>query len=139
MHNFNLLRSKKQNKAKTTVLSMKLPAHCFLASTLKSLVRLTVLLLVVSSNKTKGAVKLPPNISVPAVLVFGDSIMDTGNNNNNLITSARSNFPPYGQDFKGGIPTGRFCNGKVPSDILGLLASRTLINWFFLYIKLNEI
>ncbi|RZB70256.1 GDSL esterase/lipase EXL1 [Glycine soja] len=114
----NDLESKKQNKAKTTVLSMKLPAHCFLASTLKSLVRLTVLLLVVSSNKTKGAVKLPPNISVPAVLVFGDSIMDTGNNNNNLITSARSNFPPYGQDFKGGIPTGRFCNGKVPSDIL---------------------
>lgn len=117
---------------------MKLPAfssspppvhYCFLPSTtFKSLVRLTVLLLVVSSNKTKGAVKLPPNISVPAVLVFGDSIMDTGNNNNNLITSARSNFPPYGQDFKGGIPTGRFCNGKVPSDILGLLASRTLIN-----------
>ncbi|OIW21798.1 hypothetical protein TanjilG_10974 [Lupinus angustifolius] len=44
--------------------------------------------------------------------------MDTGNNNNNLLTPAHSNFPPYGKDFKGGIPTGRFSNGKVPSDFI---------------------
>ncbi|KAJ1421601.1 SGNH hydrolase superfamily [Sesbania bispinosa] len=62
--------------------------------------------------------ELPPNVSVPAVIVFGDSIMDTGNNNNNLKTLARCNFPPYGKDFKGGVPTGRFGNGKVPSDFI---------------------
>ncbi|KOM49068.1 hypothetical protein LR48_Vigan07g277200 [Vigna angularis] len=45
--------------------------------------------------------------------------MDTGNNNNNLATTARCNYPPYGKDFKGGIPTGRFSNGKVPSDLIG--------------------
>ncbi|KAK7280767.1 hypothetical protein RJT34_25834 [Clitoria ternatea] len=68
--------------------------------------------------KTRGVVKLPANVSVPAVLVFGDSIVDTGNNNNNYLTTAKCNFPPYGKDFMGGIPTGRFSNGKVPSDLI---------------------
>ncbi|GAU12257.1 hypothetical protein TSUD_02240 [Trifolium subterraneum] len=77
-----------------------------------------ILIIVVSCKLTNAIVKLPPNVTVPAVLVFGDSIVDTGNNNNNLRTTARCNFPPYGKDFKGGIPTGRFSNGKVPSDLL---------------------
>lgn len=68
---------------------------------------------------TTHAIEFPPNASFPAVFAFGDSIMDTGNNNNNMKTLAKCNFPPYGKDFKGGIPTGRFCNGKVPSDFLG--------------------
>lgn len=63
--------------------------------------------------------KLPANVSVPAVIVFGDSIVDTGNNNNNMKTFARCNFLPYGRDFEGGLPTGRFSNGKVPADLLG--------------------
>ncbi|KAK3231871.1 hypothetical protein Dsin_003752 [Dipteronia sinensis] len=66
---------------------------------------------------TKALVKLPPNETIPAVIVFGDSIVDTGNNNN-LKTLIKCNFPPYGKDFQGGIPTGRFCNGKVPADLL---------------------
>ncbi|GAU12256.1 hypothetical protein TSUD_02230 [Trifolium subterraneum] len=61
--------------------------------------------------------KLPPNVSIPAVFVFGDSIMDTGNNNH-MITPSQCNYPPYGKDFQGGIPTGRFSNGKVPSDFI---------------------
>ncbi|CAI8600121.1 unnamed protein product [Vicia faba] len=67
---------------------------------------------------TTHAIKFPPNVSLPAVFAFGDSIMDTGNNNNIMKTFAKCNFPPYGKDFKGGIPTGRFGNGKVPSDFL---------------------
>ncbi|CAI0382535.1 unnamed protein product [Linum tenue] len=58
-------------------------------------------------------------IQIPAALVFGDSIVDTGNNNEILTSPARCNFPPYGRDFYGGVPTGRFSNGKVPSDFLG--------------------
>ncbi|KAH1214693.1 GDSL esterase/lipase EXL3 [Glycine max] len=81
------------------------------------LLRLTLLILLVSS-KTKGLVKLPADVSVPAVFVFGDSVVDTGNNNNRTTSFARSNFPPYGRDFQGGIPTGRFSNGKVPSDLI---------------------
>ncbi|KAI3913979.1 hypothetical protein MKW98_010791 [Papaver atlanticum] len=62
-------------------------------------------------------ITLPPNIKVPAVLVFGDSIVDPGNNNN-LVTLAKSNYPPYGRDFMGGKATGRFSNGKIPSDLI---------------------
>ncbi|XP_061366011.1 GDSL esterase/lipase EXL3-like [Gastrolobium bilobum] len=67
--------------------------------------------------RTKAVVKLPPNASFPAVIAFGDSIVDSGNNNN-IKTLVKCNFLPYGKDFEGGIPTGRFCNGKIPSDLL---------------------
>ncbi|CAI8606619.1 unnamed protein product [Vicia faba] len=67
--------------------------------------------------KAKALIKLPPNVTIPAVIAFGDSIVDSGNNNH-LKTLVKCNFPPYGKDFQGGVPTGRFCNGKIPSDIL---------------------
>ncbi|XP_077246647.1 GDSL esterase/lipase At3g43570-like isoform X1 [Tasmannia lanceolata] len=54
---------------------------------------------------------------VPAVIIFGDSIVDPGNNNM-LPTIAKCNFPPYGRDFIQHKPTGRFSNGKIPSDML---------------------
>ncbi|KAI9087122.1 hypothetical protein K1719_030886 [Acacia pycnantha] len=54
---------------------------------------------------------------VPAIIVFGDSSVDAGNNNF-IPTVARSNFEPYGRDFQGGKPTGRFSNGRVPTDFL---------------------
>ena len=55
---------------------------------------------------------------VPTVFVFGDSIVDTGNNNN-ITTIVKRNFPPYGRDFKGGQP-----NGRVPSDFFGSTAKK---------------
>ncbi|XP_059637003.1 GDSL esterase/lipase EXL3-like isoform X2 [Cornus florida] len=64
---------------------------------------------------TQALIPLPPDESIPAVIMFGDSIVDTGNNNN-IKTIAKVNFPPYGRDFLGGKPTGRFSNGKVPPD-----------------------
>ncbi|GAB4847569.1 hypothetical protein Ancab_026631 [Ancistrocladus abbreviatus] len=54
---------------------------------------------------------------VPALIVFGDSIVDSGNNNY-IDTVGKCNFPPYGRDFIGGKPTGRYSNGKVPSDLI---------------------
>ncbi|OVA13287.1 Lipase [Macleaya cordata] len=54
---------------------------------------------------------------VPAVIVFGDSSVDTGNNNK-IQTVLKSNFKPYGRDFEGGKATGRFCNGRVPGDFI---------------------
>jgi hypothetical protein len=97
---------------------MKFPTYSFSTSICIALFfRLTILCLVVF-YKTKAALKLPPNASIPAVFVFGDSIMDTGNHNN-MTTPSRCNYPPYGKDFQGGIPTGRFSNGKVPSDLIG--------------------
>ncbi|KAL5778250.1 hypothetical protein ACOSP7_011176 [Xanthoceras sorbifolium] len=58
------------------------------------------------------------NLPFPAIFSFGDSIVDTGNNNNLRMTIARCNFPPYGKDFMGGKPTGRFSNGKTPADLI---------------------
>ncbi|XP_030461700.2 GDSL esterase/lipase At1g71250 isoform X1 [Syzygium oleosum] len=54
---------------------------------------------------------------VPAMFVFGDSIVDVGNNNY-LRSYAKCNYPPYGIDYPGG-PSGRFSNGKNIVDMLG--------------------
>ncbi|XP_022140097.1 GDSL esterase/lipase At5g45960-like [Momordica charantia] len=55
--------------------------------------------------------------SVSALLVFGDSTVDAGNNNF-VPTIFRSNFPPYGRDFPFQIPTGRFSNGRLSTDFI---------------------
>ena len=54
---------------------------------------------------------------VPAIIVFGDSTVDAGNNNV-VSTLLKSNFRPYGRDFAGGRPTGRFSNGRIPPDFI---------------------
>ncbi|THG02006.1 hypothetical protein TEA_002572 [Camellia sinensis var. sinensis] len=54
---------------------------------------------------------------VPCLFIFGDSLADNGNNNY-LSTIAKANYQPYGIDFSDG-PTGRFCNGRTMSDIIG--------------------
>lgn len=53
---------------------------------------------------------------VPAIITFGDSAVDVGNNDY-LPTLFKANFPPYGRDFINHQPTGRFCNGKLATDI----------------------
>ncbi|KAF1898478.1 hypothetical protein Lal_00032057 [Lupinus albus] len=53
---------------------------------------------------------------VPAIMTFGDSIVDVGNNDY-VTTLFKANYPPYGRDFKNHQPTGRFCNGKLATDI----------------------
>lgn len=56
---------------------------------------------------------------VPCYFVFGDSLMDNGNNNY-LATTAKVNYPPYGIDFPDG-PTGRFSNGRNTADVIAEL------------------
>ncbi|GAB2269324.1 hypothetical protein Dimus_004244 [Dionaea muscipula] len=53
---------------------------------------------------------------VPAIITFGDSAVDVGNNDY-LPTLFKANYPPYGRDFINKTATGRFCNGKLASDI----------------------
>ena len=55
--------------------------------------------------------------TVPAMFVFGDSLIDNGNNNN-LASLAKANYYPYGIDFRGGA-TGRFSNGYTMVDEIG--------------------
>ena len=67
---------------------------------------------------------LPPlplgnsELGLPALYVFGDSYIDSGNNNF-LPTISRVNYLPYGIDF-GRIPTGRATNGRMVVDFLGM-------------------
>ncbi|XP_009599586.1 GDSL esterase/lipase At1g71250 [Nicotiana tomentosiformis] len=75
------------------------------------MISLFVLLVCCSYGTVQGA--------PTALWVFGDSLVDNGNNN--FINSiAKSNYYPYGIDFNRG-PTGRFSNGKTFIDILGEL------------------
>ncbi|XP_019430313.1 PREDICTED: GDSL esterase/lipase APG-like [Lupinus angustifolius] len=53
---------------------------------------------------------------VPAIITFGDSVVDVGNNDY-LTTIFKANYPPIGRDFANHQPTGRFCNGKLATDI----------------------
>ncbi|GLT75255.1 hypothetical protein SLA2020_469910 [Shorea laevis] len=55
-----------------------------------------------------------------ASFIFGDSLVDSGNNNY-LSTLSRANIRPNGIDFKasGGNPTGRYTNGRTIGDIIG--------------------
>ncbi|PON45983.1 SGNH hydrolase-type esterase domain containing protein [Parasponia andersonii] len=52
-----------------------------------------------------------------AFFVFGDSLVDNGNNNY-LATTARADAPPYGVDYPSHRPTGRFSNGYNIPDFI---------------------
>lgn len=56
---------------------------------------------------------------VPALFVFGDSLVDVGNNNHLPVSFAKANFPLNGIDFPTKKPTGRFNNGKNAADFMG--------------------
>jgi len=58
-----------------------------------------------------------PSECARAFFVFGDSLVDNGNNNY-LMTTARADSPPYGIDFPTHRATGRFSNGKNIPDII---------------------
>ncbi|KAK7300498.1 hypothetical protein RJT34_11343 [Clitoria ternatea] len=55
--------------------------------------------------------------NVSAVFAFGDSTIDSGNNNG-FHTLFRSDHLPYGCDFPHHVPTGRFSNGLIATDYL---------------------
>ncbi|VVB04034.1 unnamed protein product [Arabis nemorensis] len=62
----------------------------------------------------------------PALYVIGDSLVDSGNNNH-LETKVKSNFPPYGSNFEGGKPTGRFSDGKTIADYIAIYYGLPLV------------
>ena len=68
-----------------------------------------------------------------ALIVFGDSIVDPGNNNG-INTIIKADFPPYGHDFLNHRPTGRFCNGRIPTDFIGILICMYLYTYIYIYI-----
>ncbi|KAK9188126.1 hypothetical protein WN944_019525 [Citrus x changshan-huyou] len=63
------------------------------------------------------ALIVAPQAEARAFFVFGDSLVDVGNNNY-LATIARADAPPYGIDYPTHRPTGRFSNGLNIPDII---------------------
>ena len=67
------------------------------------------------------AVLAPTHVAgggMPATFIFGDSLVDAGNNNY-IASLSKANYPPNGIDFLGHQPTGRYTNGRTIVDILG--------------------
>nr|XP_009406156.2 PREDICTED: GDSL esterase/lipase At5g45670-like [Musa acuminata subsp. malaccensis] len=64
-------------------------------------------------------VSVRPEPQVPCYFIFGDSLVDNGNNNN-IASLAVANYPPYGIDFPSG-PSGRFTNGLTTVDVIAQL------------------
>lgn len=60
--------------------------------------------------------KISISYDIQASFIFGDSLLDVGNNNY-ISSLAKANHYPYGIDF--GMPTGRFCNGRTVLDVIG--------------------
>lgn len=76
-----------------------------------------LLLLVLVASAASWAARSEPQ--VPCYFIFGDSLVDNGNNNN-MATLAIANYLPYGIDFPAGA-SGRFSNGLTTVDVIGVL------------------
>ncbi|GJS09258.1 GDSL esterase/lipase-like protein [Tanacetum coccineum] len=68
-------------------------------------------------------IRLRANVSVaraatPGLYVFGDSLVDVGNNNYLPLSLAKADYRPNGVDYSGRKSTGRFSNGKNAADFL---------------------
>ena len=58
-----------------------------------------------------------PSPPITALYAFGDSTVDSGNNNY-IPTLFQSNHPPYGRSFPAKLSTGRFSDGKLATDFI---------------------
>ncbi|KAJ3683202.1 hypothetical protein LUZ60_013429 [Juncus effusus] len=88
-----------------------------------TILTMTSLLKVTNGNWFVRPAVPTPTVSsqpqVPCFFIFGDSLVDNGNNNN-ILTLARANYRPYGVDFPEGS-SGRFSNGRTMVDVLAQL------------------
>lgn len=79
------------------------------------LIKLVNILAIITTSCSASRPRSSPEF--PAILIFGDSTVDTGNNNY-IHTLFKGNHYPYGKDFKSHVPTGRFSNGKLVPDLI---------------------
>lgn len=78
-----------------------------------------LVVVLISTTYEADQSKLPKKKHVASLFIFGDSILDAGNNNYiNTTTLDQANFWPYGETFFK-YPTGRFSDGRLVSDFMG--------------------
>ncbi|KAF3788360.1 GDSL esterase/lipase [Nymphaea thermarum] len=84
-----------------------------------SLRLLCVVTVLVGGCRAANAVEEDPQkTSVPALFIFGDSLVDVGNNNYLKLALDKANFPHNGIDYAGQKATGRFSNGMNSADFM---------------------
>uniref|UniRef100_A0A453KZB4 GDSL esterase/lipase n=1 Tax=Aegilops tauschii subsp. strangulata TaxID=200361 RepID=A0A453KZB4_AEGTS len=84
----------------------------------KDMAALGVLLVTMAAAMVAAAAAAAATARAPRpFFVFGDSLVDSGNNNY-LATTARADSPPYGLDYPTHRATGRFSNGLNVPDII---------------------
>ena len=95
-------------------------------------VNILYLLALVLSIVLKSIHDVDGKSDVPCFFIFGDSLVDSGNNNH-LKNKGKVNYLPYGIDFPDG-PTGRFNNGRTVPDVLGIsLKYAYILSYYLLY------
>ncbi|XP_039142542.1 GDSL esterase/lipase At1g71691-like [Dioscorea cayenensis subsp. rotundata] len=77
----------------------------------------TILLVIIVSPSVAIVTPPPPG---PPLYVFGDSLVDAGNNNHLQDPAPKANHPFHGVDYPGNVSTGRFCNGYIGSDYVAM-------------------
>lgn len=90
----------------------------FLSASGMKLWWVVIVLSMLPNMQDYGVVDADQAPQVPCFFIFGDSLVDSGNNNL-LNTKAKVNYKPYGIDYPNGS-TGRFSNGRTIVDIMGL-------------------
>ncbi|KAG0448881.1 hypothetical protein HPP92_027607 [Vanilla planifolia] len=84
---------------------------------MRSSLFLPLLLLLCSKLLGSPAAKKP----TAALFIFGDTTVSVGNNNYIVtLKGSRANRPPYGQNGFFGQPTGRFSDGRIIVDFIGI-------------------
>lgn len=84
--------------------------------------RMTLIRGLICLTMVMGACLLLVTARQPAQFIFGDSLVDSGNNNYLLASLAKANFMPNGIDRPDHEPTGRFCNNASIPDLIGTVA-----------------
>lgn len=88
----------------------------------------SVLIVVTMTQLVTFVVSQP---QVPCYFIFGDALVDNGNNNA-LPTVSKANYQPYGIDFPQGV-TGRFTNSRTIADIIGLFLQLSHLSSQFIF------
>lgn len=85
-----------------------------------SLVCLTLIQFIASLNFSTSHSEI--STTPKAFFIFGDSTVDSGNNNFiDTIPENKADYKPYGLNAFSHEPTGRFSDGRVIVDFIGML------------------
>uniref|UniRef100_A0A0D9VF09 GDSL esterase/lipase n=1 Tax=Leersia perrieri TaxID=77586 RepID=A0A0D9VF09_9ORYZ len=94
------------------------PPRCLLMTMMRHIrIKVLSLVMIMTSFKVHSCVE-GNKTAVPAIFMFGDGVLDVGNNNYLPSDASQADYPYYGIDLPGSTPTGRFSNGYNMADFI---------------------